>query len=107
MREAEQPRYVQAFSVEKDGLLLRVKVVPNASRTKLAGLLGDRLKLSVAAPPEQGKANEAVCQLVAKTFGLPVRHIEVTAGHTQPAKTLRLEGLSLDDALDTLSKVLA
>jgi len=107
MSQAGQSKYAPVFSVEGDSLLLRVKVVPNASRTKLAGLLGDRLKLSVSAPPENGKANDAVCQLLAKTFGLPVRQIEVTAGHTQPTKTLRIEGLSLEEALEKLGKVLA
>ena len=76
------------------GLLIRLKVVPGASRTRLAGLLGDRLKIHVAAPPEGGKANRAVCQLLAEILGVPTRQVSITAGHSQPVKTALVTGLS-------------
>ena len=44
------------LSASGDGTRVRVKVVPGASRTKVVGVLGDRLKVAVAAPPEGGKA---------------------------------------------------
>ena len=47
-----------------EGLHLRLKVVPGASRDAVAGPLGDRLKVRVAVAPEDGKANRAVCALV-------------------------------------------
>lgn len=89
------------------GVALRVKVVPGASRTKVAGLLGDRLKVAVAAPPEGGKANIAVCELIADLFDLPRKSVVVAAGPTQPQKTLHLLGLSLAAAQERLTQSLA
>jgi len=80
--------------------LLRIKVVPGSSRNKIAGMLGDRLKVAVAAPPEGGKANKAVIRLLAKAAGVSPATVTVDAGHTQPLKTLRFAGMG-DDELAT------
>jgi uncharacterized protein (TIGR00251 family) len=76
-----------------DDLLLQIKVVPGASSDRVAGLLGDRLKVAVVAPPEAGKANKAVCELIANWLGLSKRQVQILAGPTQPLKTLKLEGI--------------
>jgi uncharacterized protein (TIGR00251 family) len=72
---------------------LIVKVVPNASRTKIVGMLGDALKIQVAAPPEKGKANQAVIELLAEFFGVKMGEIELLSGHTQARKTFLLKGV--------------
>ena len=86
---------------------LRVKVVPGASRDRVMGRLGDRLKLAVAAAPEAGKANKAVCALVAGALGVPARQVSVIAGPTSPLKTLALGGVTLAQARDRLGEALA
>ncbi len=80
------------------GVCLRVKVVPGASRDKVVGMLGDRLKIAVSAPPEAGKANKAVCKLLSRVLGLPPRDVTVTAGHTQPTKTITVIGIDVEQA---------
>lgn len=68
------------------GLELRLKTVPGASRDQFAGLLRDRPKLRVAAPPQAGKANAAVLALLGRWLG---RHdLQVLAGHTTALKTV-------------------
>lgn len=74
--------------------MLRVKVVPGASRTRVLGRHGDRIRIAVAAPPEKGKANSALLEFLAPTCGLRVRDLAVEAGHTSPQKTVRLQGIS-------------
>lgn len=88
------------------GAVIRVKVVPGSSRTRLAGLLGDRLKISVAAPAEGGKANAALCKLLAAIFQVPSRQVTVTAGHAQPQKTVLLAGLTVAEAARCLRQCL-
>lgn len=88
------------------GLCLRVKVVPGASRDKVVGMLGDRLKVAVSAPPEAGKANMAVCKLLSDVLGVPPRDVTVTAGHTQPTKTLTVTGISLEQAAQRLASMM-
>lgn len=74
------------------GVELRVKVVPGASRDRIAGVLGDALKMQVSAAPERGKANAAVVELIAGALGVSGQAVSVIAGLTQPRKTLRVMG---------------
>jgi len=66
--------------------------VPGASRSEIAGILGDRLKVRVAAPPEAGKANRALLDLLRTWLG--VREVEIVAGRSVAEKTVRVRGLS-------------
>jgi uncharacterized protein len=70
------------------GVEIALKVVPGASRSEIIGPLGDRLKVRVAAPAEQGKANRAVADLLRVWLG--VRQVEIVAGHSSPEKTARI-----------------
>ncbi len=81
------------YQIKPNGIGLRIKAVPGASRSRVMGLLGDRLKIAVASPPEAGKANKALCKLLAKTFGLSSRDVAVVAGMTCPLKTVLLTGI--------------
>ncbi len=75
------------------GVLMRVKVVPGASRTRVAGVLEGALKITVTAAPEKGRANTAVIKHLAKLLKIPARSISVEKGHSVPNKLLRVEGL--------------
>ena len=70
--------------------LVSLKVVPGARRDQIAGVLGERLKVRVAAPPEGGKANRAVCRLLAGALGVRESEVEIVAGHSGPEKTVRV-----------------
>lgn len=104
-RKPDQIR--QLLGVTAEGVSLRVKVVPGASRTAIRGVLGDRLKVTVAAPAEGGQANQAVCALLAKAFGVARRAVAVTAGRRQSQKTIVLQGLDQDQAAAGLERLLA
>ncbi|MGH7132101.1 MAG: DUF167 domain-containing protein [Phycisphaerales bacterium] len=83
-------------------VLMAVKAVPGASRDGVAGVLGDRLKVRVSAPPEGGKANEAICGLLAQAVGVPARSVEVVAGHSRAEKTVRIVGVTVEVAAKAL-----
>jgi len=86
------------LSAADSSCLLPVRVIPNASRVQIVGWQEDgRLKLKVASPPEGGRANKAVAELLAKALGLPKRAVSVEQGMTSREKLLRVEGLSLDE----------
>lgn len=88
-----------------DDVLLRVKVVPGAKRDQIAGALGDRLKIRTSAPPENGKANAAVCVLIAKAVGVKPRDVTIESGHTNPEKTLRLTDTDRETVMRALGLV--
>lgn len=73
---------------------LQVKVVPGASRNRIVGMLGDALKVQVAAAPEKGKANDAVRALLAGFFGVKMGQVELISGQTQPRKTFLVNGVN-------------
>ncbi len=73
--------------------MLAVKVVPGASRTRIAGRYGEGIKVQVAAAPEKGKANAAVVALLAETLGVREACVALVSGQTQPRKVFRIEGL--------------
>ena len=75
-----------------EDLLVRVKAVPGARRSEIAGPLGDRLKVRVAAPPEDGKANAALRKLLAGAFGVDARAIELEQGAAAAAKIFAIRG---------------
>ena len=77
---------------DEGALLLRLKAVPGASRDAIAGPLGDRLKIRVSAPPEGGKANKAICALLASALGVRPADVEIVSGHASAEKTARVRG---------------
>jgi len=96
----------QLLADTADGVALRVKVVPGASRAAIRGILADRLKVTIAAPAEAGKANKAVCALLAKTFGTARREVKVVAGERQQLKTIELCGVDRKTAVECLECLL-
>ncbi|MEW6354523.1 MAG: DUF167 domain-containing protein [Pseudomonadota bacterium] len=73
---------------------LSVKVVPKASRSGVAGWLGETLKICVAAPPERGKANAAVEQVLAAALGVAPQYVRLAAGAAAARKIIEIDGLS-------------
>ena len=82
--------------VEGDAVLLPVKVVPGASRTRYVGEWGERAKLAVAAPPEKGRANKALIGFLAKALAVHKSNVTVVAGRTSSVKTIRIERVTAD-----------
>ncbi len=77
-----------------DAVKLQVKVVPGASRNRVAGRYGDGVKVQVSAAPEKGKANEAVVEVLAEWLGVKASQVAIVAGHGQPRKTVMVQGIT-------------
>ena len=73
---------------------LSVKVIPGASQNKIAGWIGDAIKIRVQAPPEKGKANAAVISLLADFLDVPANQLSICAGHTSQNKVVEVQGIS-------------
>ena len=73
------------------GCELRVQVVPNASRTSLSGLHDGTLRVRLAAPPIEGRANAALLLWLARSLGLPKRAVTLERGETSRLKRVRIE----------------
>ncbi|HGG57084.1 MAG TPA: DUF167 domain-containing protein, partial [Nannocystis exedens] len=85
-----------------DAVDVDVQVVPRASRSRIVGVHGDRLKIQLAAPPVDGAANKSLIELIAKVVGLSRRQVSIIRGQTGKRKTLRLLGTSVDKVRQAL-----
>ena len=72
---------------------ISVTVSPGARRSELLGRHGDGWRARVAAPPERGKANKALCELLSKALGVPTRSVRVVLGGSARAKVVEVDGL--------------
>jgi uncharacterized protein (TIGR00251 family) len=79
-----------------NAIIFSVKVVPRSSKTVIAGVLGDMLKIKLAAAPEKGKANESLVEFLADILGVRKNAIKIISGHTSPVKTIQITGTSAE-----------
>jgi uncharacterized protein (TIGR00251 family) len=77
---------------------LRIRVSPGARTTELVGRHGDGWKVRVAAPPERGRANEALVDLLAERLHVAPAELTVVAGRSGRDKVVELRGLGADEA---------
>ena len=89
-----------------DGLWLAVSVVPNAKRTGADGLHDGALRVRLAAPPVDGKANETLVAWLAGELGVPRRSVALVRGQTARRKWLALD-VEQADVMAWLGRVLA
>jgi uncharacterized protein (TIGR00251 family) len=77
----------------RDGadIVLQVLVQPRASRERFGDVVGDRIKVSLTAPPVEGAANEALRAFLARQFGAPKSRVVLEGGDTGRRKRVRIE----------------
>ena len=81
-----------------DGVRLRVRVQPRASRTAVTGVVQGSLRVSLAAPPVDGAANEALIRFLAKdVLGIAPSRVRLVRGDTAREKLLFVDGVTVDE----------
>ena len=94
------------LSIRGDGVLLQLSVMPNARRTEVDGLHDGALRVRLAAPPIDGRANEALIAWLAKSLGVPKRDVEVLRGESSRRKQVAI-AVSHDVAAAWLNAMLS
>jgi uncharacterized protein (TIGR00251 family) len=82
---------------------ISVTVWPGASRSELVGRHGDGWRARIAAPPERGRANDALCKLLAATLSVPPGSVRIVAGQSARAKVVEIDGLAPEEIERRLS----
>ena len=85
------------------GISFSVKVQPRAKRSAITGIFGDALKLSLTAPPVEGRANHAVVEFVADWFQIPHSQVTITTGETSRNKLIRVTGVTAQQMREKLA----
>lgn len=84
------------------GVTFAVKVHPRAKKNAITGELGDAFKLSLTAPPVEGKANQACIEFFANLLKVPRSSITIAAGQTSRKKVIRVAGLAAEEVRQRL-----
>ena len=88
------------------GVMFEVRVHPRAKKNAITGTHGDALKLSLAAPPVEGRANEAVIAFLAALLRLPRSSITIAAGHSSRNKVVRITGITASALAERIAATL-
>jgi uncharacterized protein (TIGR00251 family) len=86
-----------------DDIILDVIVAPRATRSRVMGLHDNRLKIQLAAPPADGKANDALVRFLADALDIAKAQIEIVGGPASRRKTVRIVGVPLHKAVVRLT----
>jgi hypothetical protein len=79
------------------GATFAVKLHPRAKKNAITGEVGDALKLSLTAPPVDGKANAACVEFFANLLKVPRSSVTIASGQTSRRKVIRVAGLSAEE----------
>jgi uncharacterized protein (TIGR00251 family) len=101
------PHGSDLFSAHDGYVVVDVHVQPRAGRTAVVGRHGAALKVRVAAPPVDGRANDATCALLAEVFGVAPRAVAVVSGGSSRTKRVRVDGVDAAVAGAALRRALA
>jgi uncharacterized protein len=83
--------------------IIEVRVIPRAAKDEIAGWTDGVLRVRVKAPPVDGKANQALLDLLARRLGLSSSRIEIVGGATARTKRIRLVDVTRDEVLKVLA----
>ncbi len=90
--------------VAEQGVLLPCHIQPRASKTGISGLYGNTLKITLNAPPVDGKANAALCEFIAKKCGVAKSFVSVVSGETSRDKMLLIRNCTAETLAAALEK---
>ncbi len=84
--------------IEKNNrIIVKVLLQPRSSRDEVVAQQGDCLKIRITAPPVENRANQRVCELIAKLVGVAKREVEIIGGHTSRVKQVQITGGTLEE----------
>jgi uncharacterized protein (TIGR00251 family) len=96
-------RINDCFKITGNDIVIKVKIVPGSSKDKIIGIYNNALKIAIAAPPVEGKANKKCIAYLAKYFDVAKSKIEIISGQTSKNKLIKIYDISQKDFLDKVT----
>jgi len=93
------------FKITGNDIIIKVKIVPGSSKNKIIGVFNDSLKITITAPPVEGKANKKCIAYLAKYFNVAKSKIEIISGQTSKNKLIKICDISQKEFLDKLEEI--
>ncbi len=92
----------QFIKISVDGISIDCWIQPKSSRTAFSGIHGNSIKIAVAAPPEDGKANAELCKFLSKKLGISKSSVQIKSGHASRRKIIFCHGASREKLLSCI-----
>ncbi len=93
------------FKITGNDIIIKVKIVPGSSKNKIIGVYNDSLKITITAPPVEGKANKKCIAYLAKYFNVAKSKIEIISGLASKNKLIRIYDISQKEFLEKIEKI--
>ncbi len=93
------------FKITGNDIIVKVKIVPGSSKNKIIGVYDDSLKITITAPPVEGKANKKCIAYLAKYFDVAKSKIEIISGQTSKNKLIKIYDISQKEFLNKIDKI--
>jgi len=87
------------YQLSRDGVSIHIRAQPGAKRTEVAGLHGDCIKVRLASPPVDGKANECLIEFLARRLGVKRSQLSITRGRSSRRKTVHVAATGVEPAV--------
>lgn len=85
-----------------EGITLRIRAVPRASKNEIQGLYDDALKIRLTTAPVDGKANQALIKFLSKALKVSKAQIQIAQGETSRQKTVHISGLTKKELVEKI-----
>ncbi len=93
------------YYTSNNGVVLKIKAVPNSSKNEICGVLDDALKVKIKAPAVENKANEELVKFFAKLLKIPKSSVVLKSGASSKIKSLYIEGCTIDKIKDVCANI--
>jgi len=93
------------FKIVSNDIIIKVKIVPGSSKNKIIGVYNNALKITITAPPVEGKANKKCITYLAKCFNVAKSKVEIISGQTSKNKLIKIYDISQKEFLDKIDKI--
>ena len=93
------------FKITGNDIIIKVKIVPGSSKNKIIGVYNDALKITITAPPVEGKANVKCIAYLAKYFDVAKSKIEIISGQTSKNKLIKIYDINQKEFLHKIKKI--
>jgi uncharacterized protein (TIGR00251 family) len=93
------------FKITGNDIVIKVKIIPGSSKNKIVGVYNDALKITITAPPVEGKANKKCITYLAKYFDVTKSKVEIISGKSSKNKFIKIYDINQKEFLEKIKKI--
>ncbi len=93
------------FKIVGNNIIIKSKIIPNSSKDRIMGIYNNALKIAIAAPPVEGKANKKCISFLAKYFDIAKSKIKIISGINSKGKLIKINDINPKEFFNKIEKI--